>query len=224
MSYSFNRILVRGPDTASFLQGQLCGDVRLLDNSDQKILTACCNPKGRMIANFYLSRQDEAFIVELPSSMCDIFMSHLNKYAAFSKVELSKENTDIENTPEQQLENYEQGIAFITPETTELFLPQMLNLEKFNGLSFKKGCFVGQEIIARTQHLGKLKRHLYRFESNASETLNVGDTIKNNNDEPIGTVVSTVSLDNNNTGYLAVIEDRSLDTLTPKPIACHPAT
>src|SRR3990167_546104 len=63
-----------------------------------------------------------------------------------------------------QLANINARWALILPETAELFTPQMIALEKQGGVSFKKGCYLGQEIIARTEHLGKLKRHLYLVE------------------------------------------------------------
>ena len=47
--------------------------------------------------------------------------------------------------------------------TRELFIPQMINLQALGGVSFKKGCYTGQEIVARMQYLGKLKRRLYRL-------------------------------------------------------------
>ncbi len=53
------------------------------------------------------------------------------------------------------------GTPFILPETTEAFIPQMVNLQLTNGVSFKKGCYTGQEIVARMQYLGKLKRRMY---------------------------------------------------------------
>ncbi|WP_277960763.1 CAF17-like 4Fe-4S cluster assembly/insertion protein YgfZ [Pseudomonas sp. RIT-To-2] len=55
------------------------------------------------------------------------------------------------------------GIAQVMPETREAFIPQMLNLQAVGGVSFKKGCYTGQEIVARMQYLGKLKRRLYRL-------------------------------------------------------------
>ena len=55
------------------------------------------------------------------------------------------------------------------PATRELFIPQMLNLQAVGGVSFKKGCYTGQEIVARMQYLGKLKRRLYRLQLDASE-------------------------------------------------------
>ncbi|MHC8304721.1 CAF17-like 4Fe-4S cluster assembly/insertion protein YgfZ [Pseudomonas sp. PB3P13] len=55
------------------------------------------------------------------------------------------------------------GIGQVMPATRELFIPQMLNLQAVGGVSFKKGCYTGQEIVARMQYLGKLKRRLYRL-------------------------------------------------------------
>lgn len=55
------------------------------------------------------------------------------------------------------------GLGQVMPETRELFIPQMLNLQAVGGVSFKKGCYTGQEIVARMQYLGKLKRRLYRL-------------------------------------------------------------
>ena len=61
------------------------------------------------------------------------------------------------------------GIGQVMPTTRELFIPQMLNLQAVGGVSFKKGCYTGQEIVARMQYLGKLKRRLYRVRLDASE-------------------------------------------------------
>lgn len=61
------------------------------------------------------------------------------------------------------------GIGQVMPQTRELFIPQMLNLQAVGGVSFKKGCYTGQEIVARMQYLGKLKRRLYRLSLNANE-------------------------------------------------------
>ncbi|AGZ33834.1 MAG: YgfZ/GcvT domain-containing protein [Pseudomonas sp.] len=55
------------------------------------------------------------------------------------------------------------GIGQVTGPTRELFIPQMINLQAVDGVSFKKGCYTGQEIVARMQYLGKLKRRQYRL-------------------------------------------------------------
>jgi tRNA-modifying protein YgfZ len=53
------------------------------------------------------------------------------------------------------------GIPWLTPATSEQFIPQMLNLDKLGGISLTKGCYTGQEIVARTHYLGKAKRSLF---------------------------------------------------------------
>ena len=50
-----------------------------------------------------------------------------------------------------------------TPSTSGAFVPQMLNLDLLDAISFSKGCYTGQEIVARTQHLGRIKRRLGRY-------------------------------------------------------------
>jgi hypothetical protein len=61
------------------------------------------------------------------------------------------------------------GIGQVMGSTRELFIPQMINLQAVGGVSFKKGCYTGQEIVARMQYLGKLKRRLYRLELHDSQ-------------------------------------------------------
>ena len=56
------------------------------------------------------------------------------------------------------------GLPQVYAATSEAFVAQMLNLDLLDGISFTKGCYTGQEIIARTQHLGRIKRRLYRLE------------------------------------------------------------
>jgi len=53
------------------------------------------------------------------------------------------------------------GVPTILPATQEQYTPQMANVELLGGVSFTKGCYTGQEVVARTQHLGKVKRRLY---------------------------------------------------------------
>lgn len=61
------------------------------------------------------------------------------------------------------------GIPWLTVETSEEYIPQMLNLDKLGGISFTKGCYTGQEIIARTHYLGKAKRELFLAECDVAD-------------------------------------------------------
>lgn len=59
------------------------------------------------------------------------------------------------------------GIPWLSLETSEQFIPQMLNLDNLGAISFTKGCYIGQEIVARTHYLGKAKRALFLAECDA---------------------------------------------------------
>lgn len=61
------------------------------------------------------------------------------------------------------------GVGQVFGSTREEFIPQMINLQAVGGVSFKKGCYTGQEIVARMQYLGKLKRRLYRLTAEGDE-------------------------------------------------------
>ena len=68
-----------------------------------------------------------------------------------------------------QLAQIRAGIGQVFGATRELFIPQMINLQALGGVSFKKGCYTGQEIVARMQYLGKLKRRLHRLAVDSAE-------------------------------------------------------
>lgn len=69
------------------------------------------------------------------------------------------------------------GIPIIHPETREAFVPQMANMQLIDGVSFTKGCYTGQEIVARMQYLGKLKRRLYLGEVTTERMPRPGDEV-----------------------------------------------
>ena len=87
----------------------------------------------------------------------------------------------------------EKGFPLVAKATSELFVPQMINLDKLGGVSFKKGCYPGQEIVARTHYLGKIKRHLYRVR--ALQPLTAGTDVRSEalNGQSGGSLLSTAS-------------------------------
>ncbi|MCO6439946.1 MAG: folate-binding protein YgfZ [Nitrococcus mobilis] len=90
-----------------------------------------------------------------------------------------------------QLLEIQAGIPTITPATQEAFVPQMLNLEPLQGISYSKGCYPGQEVIARMHYLGKLKRRMYRLHSQAGTTPSPGEAVRTAaGAEEAGTVVA----------------------------------
>ncbi len=317
-------ITLKGDNTQTFLQGQLTCDVNLLKSPGDYSLGACCDHKGRMVANFWVMRRDNNFLLILPAEMQKIVIEHLQKYAMFSKVILAAEDdiyiyavedTDIKTlknqlnnndyfiitlpnsnrqivlstgakfcaptestnqahklpTEEQPIshdttlqsstgaqnfttdhsettsqlsvgaQNFTTGhsettsqlsvgaqnfapeekwmhkniadkLVLLTPKTSLLFTPQMISLEQQGGVSFTKGCYVGQEIVARTQHLGKLKRHLHRIQIESDKPLQPGDALHNQKGEKVGVIVNAV-FKNNKVDALAVVEDRLVDSI-----------
>jgi folate-binding protein YgfZ len=59
------------------------------------------------------------------------------------------------------LQDIRAGLPTVLPETSDGFVPQMANMQLIDGVSFHKGCYTGQEVVARMQYLGKLKRRMY---------------------------------------------------------------
>ncbi|MDQ0739107.1 folate-binding protein YgfZ [Pseudomonas sp. W4I3] len=97
------------------------------------------------------------------------------------------------------------------PQTRELFIPQMLNLQAVGGVSFKKGCYTGQEIVARMQYLGKLKRRLYRLSLAAAELPEPGTALFSpSHNSSVGEVVIAAKADQS-IELLAVLQAEAAD-------------
>lgn len=84
------------------------------------------------------------------------------------------------------------GVATVSQPVFEAFVPQMLNYESLGGVNFKKGCYPGQEVVARSQFRGTLKRRAYLAWCNAP--LKAGDELfENGQEQPCGLVVQAAS-------------------------------
>lgn len=94
----------------------------------------------------------------------------------------------------------------VTLATKEEFVPQMADFEKIGGVSFHKGCYPGQEVVARTQYLGKVKRHLYRVTS--QQALKAGDVLHSpdNPDQSCGMVMTVAPSPTGGYEALAVLQ------------------
>jgi len=108
-----------------------------------------------------------------------------------------------EATEAWRLHDIQAGLPSIAAETSEAFVPQMVNLDLLGGISFSKGCYIGQEIVARTQNLGRIKRRMFRLRSSAPARLAPNDPIYGNTGVA-GRIVSAVT-DGEGSECLAVI-------------------
>ncbi len=100
----------------------------------------------------------------------------------------------------------EAGIPEIGPETQEAFVPQMVNLDVLGGINFKKGCYTGQEIVARTHYLGKVKRRTYPVSIAEGSPIQAGGKVLSASGLEAGMIVRTAP--NASGGYAALVEVR----------------
>jgi folate-binding protein YgfZ len=75
------------------------------------------------------------------------------------------------------LQEIRAGVPIIYPATSEAFVPQMTNMQLVDGVSFTKGCYTGQEVVARMQYLGKLKRRMYLAHVSSESQPQPGDEL-----------------------------------------------
>ncbi len=119
------------------------------------------------------------------------------------------------------------GVPRIVPVTSESFVPQMVNFELVNGVNFKKGCYPGQEVVARSQYLGKLKRRMYAGRVSGTEPQPGVDVFSADGSAPIGTVV--MAAPDPSGGYALLFESPTsavtaggprvgTDTIAPSPL------
>jgi len=104
---------------------------------------------------------------------------------------------------EYKKDNIEHGLFFINSNNTQEYIPQMLNFEVLGGVNFKKGCYPGQEIVARSQYLGKIKKTSIFCEANIDEinidninNYKITNTQDNNIQECIADIIEYSILDN----------------------------
>lgn len=106
------------------------------------------------------------------------------------------------------------GLPEVVAATQEAFVPQMLNLPALDALSFHKGCYPGQEIVARMHYLGKLKRRMYRAHANTDDCPQPGDnlfTASTESGQGVGKVVQAQTSPTGGVDLLAVIEIASME-------------
>jgi folate-binding protein YgfZ len=218
-------LIIRGPDTHKFLQGQTSCDLDLL-TPDHAVNGAYCTAQGRMVCDFrILGCGDDGWLMCMHRGICDTSAAVFGKYIVFSKAEISNaseqwrsfaawgqdlaetlaldtpgpggvfeldgawwvqtdemgerfechvpvesadsllgrldENLQRGEENDWQLAEINAGLGHVEPETVEMFIPQMLNYQLTGHVSFSKGCYTGQEIVARMHYRGKVKRPMY---------------------------------------------------------------
>jgi folate-binding protein YgfZ len=174
----FSGFTATGSDAALFLQGQLSCDVLALQPG-AATLAGLHNPQGRVIAVLYLRcLAIERYSACLPADLVDAVVSHLRRFVLRAKVVLAR---DADIVLPESLQSAEARIAAGIPmayaATSGHFVAQMLNLDTLGAISFTKGCYTGQEIIARAHYKGRVKRRMQRLTLPAAEVPAPGATL-----------------------------------------------
>lgn len=129
-------------------------------------------------------RIDQVDRLEWMENGCVIRVPGNERYEIYAPLETMQvlwpklhKDLQLSNSAGWRLLDIRNGIAQIYAATSEHFIPQMMNLELVGGVSFKKGCYPGQEVVARMQYLGKLKRRMYHVQIEATEAPAPGSAI-----------------------------------------------
>jgi folate-binding protein YgfZ len=200
-------IELRGQDSLKFLQGQVSCDLNQL--SADKVIRGChCTPKGRVIFLFTAGLVDgDRIVLETHPSIVETAIASLKKYAVFSKTEISDISAqDLSIEPElKSLQRIKAGIADITLDSTDQFIPQMLNLDLLDFISFKKGCYTGQEVVARAHYLGAVKRRMYLLALDIESAPASGTGLFNTEGKQLGTIINAQPNEQGKIEALAVL-------------------
>jgi len=132
-----------------------------------------------------------------------IVYCHSNAKAhVMSTLEQQASLAEVSNWEARQIN---QGLIYVTPDISDSYVPQMLNLQATGAINFKKGCYTGQEIVARMQYLGKLKRHIFIGQVTTHHALEVGQQIDASKRKNVGRVTSVAPTGENSYSFTAVI-------------------
>lgn len=107
------------------------------------------------------------------------------------------------------------GLVNLVPELTGRYTGHMLNLDRLGALAFDKGCYPGQEVVARTQNLGTVKRRVFRFSGELAREPTVGTALLDPGGNQVGEVVRAASTGKSRVDLLAVVRiDSTTEALT----------
>lgn len=181
---------IDGPDAVEFLQGLVTNDVGKLDQG--LVYAAMLTPQGKYLADFLLARAGDAILLDVDAALAPALMQRLGMYKLRADVTITQTDYKVRrgvSTPPPgatadprhealgwRMYGSEAGddgtdwdairVAHCIPESGIELTPDMFileaGLETLNGVDFRKGCYVGQEVTARMKHKTALRKGLAR--------------------------------------------------------------
>ena len=210
---AFSSYTLNGVDAQKFLQGQVTVHVERLEENQTRY-TAICDLKGRIHFGLWLTKiNPESFEIVTTQDQAEEFAKHIKKFGAFSKMKLeeagvvfpylqaetttfSSEATDIEAWQVQAIQH---GQAYIDQTIEHVFQPQELRLHQREGVHYDKGCYLGQEVIARLWFKAKPKAWLHAIQGTGTAPAQAEQLHAHVQ------VVNSIAIDN---GYVALVVAR----------------
>ena len=148
----------------------LRSDVTLTDSSSQLCLLGLRH-LDNLSGVLFATTQEEIIAVSLSKTESRyLVIAEVDKAIELWSNRIGNQGFQPENSEQWRYLDIISGIPWLTTKTSEEFIPQMLNLDLLGGISFNKGCYTGQEIVARTHYLGKAKRALFLAECDTPYT------------------------------------------------------
>jgi tRNA-modifying protein YgfZ len=186
------RLGVNGPDASAALSAALGYDL----------------PEGLMS----MAHGEQTFVLRLGDQRFDVFVQTDAAAALWQKLAITgKPACTPVGAPAWDWLMVQAGVPIVLPQTQDHFVPQMANMEILGGVSFNKGCYPGQEIVARSQYLGKVKRRLFLAHVDAEAV--AGDEVFSADlpDQPAGHIANAAAAPGGGLDVLVVAHASSVE-------------
>jgi folate-binding protein YgfZ len=171
----------------------LRSDVKFADRSDELCLIGISTAEAAAEPLFAARREQDAVSIAMSSAPARHLLIADAERAIALWSDYVTQGYAPGNSEEWRYLDLIAGIPWLTQATSEEYIPQMLNLDKLGGISFTKGCYTGQEIVARTHYLGKAKREMFLAEANTAAVPEPNASVIDNHSETetaVGKVLS----------------------------------
>lgn len=230
--HSLSILQITGDAAEVYLQNLLTADITQLAHAHWTA-AAFCSAQGKVQAMLRVAKIADAFFVVLPTELSQALVQRWKLFSlnraiqlqlrpdlTLSAVSSSAQSAQLQNDNLQlgaicgfnAADNIAMRFAQIYPATQDQFLPQMLGLENTSALSYRKGCYIGQEIIARVHSRAPVRRHLQsiRSERLSNHLLNAGETLYCE-EQSAATIIES-AIQDDYVIALAVVQDRYQDS------------